>query len=121
MRLAFKARSIASRLFLAAAFWSASILIIAGVGLAALNAGSTEAGFDDTLELYLKALVTNVAVTGEEGRAASTARGGAAVRARLLRLVLADHSARFGEARHPHLEVAVRLAAAAAARIRGPY
>jgi signal transduction histidine kinase len=70
MRLAFKARSIASRLFLAAAFWSASILIVAGVGLAALNAGSAEAGFDDTLELYLKALVTNVAVTGEEGRAA---------------------------------------------------
>ena len=69
-RPSFSARSIASRLFLAAAFWSASILIVAGIGLSALNAGSAEAGFDDTLELYLKALVANVAVQGEEGHGA---------------------------------------------------
>jgi signal transduction histidine kinase len=61
-------RSIASRLFLAAAFWSASILIVAGIGLSALNASSTEDNFDDTLELYSKALVANV-VSGEEGHA----------------------------------------------------
>jgi signal transduction histidine kinase len=61
-------RSIASRLFLAAAFWSASILIVAGIGLSALNANSAEDNFDDTLELYSKALVANV-VSGEEGRA----------------------------------------------------
>jgi len=60
-------RSVASRLFLAASFWSASILIVAGVGLSALNANSTEDNFDDTLELYSKALVANV-VSGEEGR-----------------------------------------------------
>ena len=59
-------RSVASRLFFAAAFWSASILIVAGIGLSALNANSTEDNFDDTLELYSKALVANV-VSGEEG------------------------------------------------------
>jgi signal transduction histidine kinase len=62
-----KAQSIASRLFLAAAFWSAAILIVAGIGLSALNAQSTEDNFDDTLELYAKALVANVA-SAEEGR-----------------------------------------------------
>ena len=69
MRKVFKARSIASRLFLAAAVWSALILIAAGIGLSALNASSTEDNFDDTLELYSKALVANVAVGAEEGRA----------------------------------------------------
>jgi signal transduction histidine kinase len=63
-------RSIASRLFLAAAFWCASILVVAGVGLSALNARSAEKNFDDTLELYAKALVANVAVPVEEGKAA---------------------------------------------------
>ncbi len=69
MRRVFKARSIASRLFLAAAVWCALILVVAGVGLSALNASSTEDNFDDTLELYSKALVANVAVGAEEGRA----------------------------------------------------
>ncbi|HXT05319.1 MAG TPA: sensor histidine kinase [Roseiarcus sp.] len=62
--------SIASRLFLAAAFWCASILVVAGIGLSALNANSTEDNFDDTLELYSKALVANVAVSAEEGHTA---------------------------------------------------
>jgi signal transduction histidine kinase len=65
------ARSIASRLFLAAGIWSATILVIAGVGLSALNARSAEDNFDDTLELYAKALVANVAVAAEEGHAAA--------------------------------------------------
>ncbi len=69
MLRALHARSIASRLFLAAAFWSASILVIAGLGLSALNATATETNFDDTLGVYLKALVANVAV-GEETRGA---------------------------------------------------
>ena len=69
MRRLPKGRSIASRLFLAAGFWSASILIVAGIGLSALNARSTEDNFDDTLELYSKALVATV-VSGEEGRTA---------------------------------------------------
>ena len=72
MRSLPKGRSIASRLFLAAGFWSASILIVAGIGLSALNARSAEDNFDDTLELYSKALIANV-VSGEEGRSAVVA------------------------------------------------
>ena len=71
MLKALNAQSIASRLFLSAAFWSSSILIIAGLGLSALNARSTESNFDDELGVYLKALVANVAVVGEEGHAAA--------------------------------------------------
>ena len=68
---ALNAQSIASRLFISAAFWSSSILIIAGLGLSALNAGWSESNFDEQLSVYLKALVANVAVVGEDGRAAS--------------------------------------------------
>ena len=63
------AQSIASRLFFSAAFWSATILILAGVGLSALNARSNEANFDEQLGVYLKALVADVASAGEEARA----------------------------------------------------
>ena len=55
----FSWNSIAGRLFLAAAFWSTTILVIAGLGLSALNARSTEAGFDERLGDYLKALVAD--------------------------------------------------------------
>ena len=65
MLKALNAQSIASRLFLSAAFWSSSILIIAGLGLSALNARWSETNFDDQLGVYLKALVANVAVAEE--------------------------------------------------------
>ena len=65
---ALNAQSLALRLFLSAAFWSSTILIVAGLGLTAINARSAEAAFDDRLEVYLKALVANVAVGGEEAR-----------------------------------------------------
>jgi signal transduction histidine kinase len=68
MLKALNAQSIASRLFLSAAFWSSTILILAGLGLSALNARFSEANFDDQLGVYLKALVANVAVAGEEGK-----------------------------------------------------
>jgi len=71
MLKALNAQSIASRLFLSAVFWSSSILIIAGLGLSALIARSSEANFDEQLGVYLKALVANVAVVGEEGRSAA--------------------------------------------------
>jgi signal transduction histidine kinase len=66
---ALSARSIASRLFLSAAFWSILILMVAGLGLSALNARWTEATFDDQLGVYLKALVANVAIPNEETKA----------------------------------------------------
>ena len=52
MLKALSARSIASRLFLSAAFWSTLILALAGLGLSALNKQWTEATFDDTLGVY---------------------------------------------------------------------
>src|SRR5215831_14030803 len=69
MLTALSARSIASRLFLSAAFWSTLILALAGLGLSALNARWTEANFDDQLGVDLKALVANVAISSEEGKA----------------------------------------------------
>ncbi len=70
---ALSARSIASRLFLSAAFWSTLILALAGLGLSALNARWTEANFDDQLDVYLKALVANVAIPNEETKAGAQA------------------------------------------------
>ena len=66
------ARSIASRLFLSAAFWSTLILALAGLGLSALNARWTEANFDEQLGVYLKALIAN-ALPNEEGKGAAPA------------------------------------------------
>src|SRR5579871_1424428 len=63
-------RSIAWRLFLSAAFWSTTILALAGLGLSAVNARWTEANFDDELGLYLKALAADVATPGDEAKAA---------------------------------------------------
>ncbi len=113
---ALSARSIASRLFLSAAFWSILILALAGLGLSALNKQWSEANFDDQLGVYLKALVANVAVPseGEGGRPAGGDR--AAIRARVLGLVLADHPHRCEPAGNPRLEVAVRDTIAAAGR-----
>lgn len=72
MRNALGARSIASRLFLSAAFWSTLILALAGLGLSALNARWTEANFDEQLGVYLKALIAN-ALPNEEGKTAAPA------------------------------------------------
>jgi signal transduction histidine kinase len=68
MLKALNAQSIASRLFISAVFWSSTILFVAGLGLSAINARSVEAAFDERLGVYLKALVANVAVGGEEAR-----------------------------------------------------
>ena len=70
---ALSARSIASRLFLSAAFWSTLILALAGLGLSALNKQWTEANFDDQLGVYLKALVANIAPPNDEAKAGAPA------------------------------------------------
>jgi len=64
---ALNAQSIAARLFLSAAFWSSTILFVAGLGLTAIHARSTEAAFDEQLGVYLKALVANVAAASRNG------------------------------------------------------
>jgi len=66
MLKALNAQSIAARLFLSAALWSSTILIVAGLGLTAIHARSTEAAFDEQLGVYLKALVANVGAPGDE-------------------------------------------------------
>ena len=73
MAVRFGARSIAVRLFLSAAFWSTLILVLAGLGLSALNARWTEANFDDELGVYLKALVANLSVSAEETKGGAPA------------------------------------------------
>ncbi len=72
MLKALNAQSIATRLFISAAFWSSTILVVAGLGLSALNARSSEASFDEQLGVYLKALVANVAVVGDEAKAGAS-------------------------------------------------
>ena len=63
---ALNAQSIAARLFLSAAFLSSAILIVAGLGLSAIQARSTEAAFDEQLGVYLKALVADVEAPGDD-------------------------------------------------------
>ncbi|MDB5569057.1 MAG: Signal transduction histidine kinase [Hyphomicrobiales bacterium] len=59
-------RSIAQRLFLSAAIWSAVVLVIAGVSLSAVYRGLTERAFDERLGVYLRALVADVAMSGDD-------------------------------------------------------
>src|SRR5258708_38370405 len=61
-----KAQSIATRLYLSAAFWSLTILLISGVILSALYRRTTIEGFDQRLGVYLRAIVADVAASGPE-------------------------------------------------------
>ena len=61
-------RSIATRLFLSAAFWSGLILLIAGFSLAEINRQASEQDFDERLGVYLRALIAEIAAPGEEPR-----------------------------------------------------
>ena len=61
-------RSIARRLFLAAAAWIVIILGVAGVLLTAYYRRTAEAGFDQRLNVYLRALVADVASSGDDQR-----------------------------------------------------
>ena len=61
-------RSIATRLFLSAAFWSVLILLVAGVTLSAINRRSAVDDFDRRLSVYLRGLAANVGDPGDEAR-----------------------------------------------------
>ena len=54
-------RSIATRLFIAASVLSVTVLLVAGLILTAVYRTSTEAGFDERLGVYLRALVADLA------------------------------------------------------------
>jgi signal transduction histidine kinase len=56
--------SIAARLFVSAAALSTSILLVAGLVLSALYGSTAEAGFDERLGVYLRALVADIASAG---------------------------------------------------------
>ena len=63
-------RSIATRLFLSATFWSTAILLIAGVILFALYRRTSEEDFDARLGVYARALVAEIATpSGDDQRA----------------------------------------------------
>lgn len=59
--------SIARRLFVSAAFWSFIVLVVAGLFLSALYRTTAQRAFDDRLNVYLRALVADVALSAEEG------------------------------------------------------
>lgn len=61
-------RSIATRLFLSAAFWSGVILLLAGLALSAIHRKASEQDFDERLGVYLRALVAEVTTQGDEQR-----------------------------------------------------
>ncbi len=61
--------SIALRLFVSAAVLSFSILLVAGLALSAIYRTTAEAGFDERLGVYLRALVADIATPVDEGRA----------------------------------------------------
>lgn len=60
--------SIAARLVLSAIFFSAILLLIAGLVLSTIYRRTTEFAFDERLNVYLKALVADVASFGESDR-----------------------------------------------------
>ncbi len=61
-----QARSIETRLFLSAAFWSLLILVIAAVILTTFYIHNSEAAFDKRLNVYLQALVADISSFAEE-------------------------------------------------------
>ncbi|MDQ0315129.1 ATP-binding protein [Amorphus orientalis] len=59
-----RTRSLARRLLLISAIWSALALLVAGVILVALYRQSVERGFDERLDVYLKTIVAELASGG---------------------------------------------------------
>ena len=63
--------SIATRLFLSATLCSLVILLVAGVALSAVYKRMTEQTFDERLDVYLRALVADIAAPGEDAHISS--------------------------------------------------
>ena len=63
-----KARSIAQRLFLSAIMWSVALLLVAGVIISGIYRRTTEQAFDQRLDVYLRAIVADVAAPGDDPR-----------------------------------------------------
>ena len=61
-------RSIAKRLFFSAALLSFAILLVAGLVLSTIFRRTAEANFDERLDVYLHALVADLATAGEDTR-----------------------------------------------------
>ena len=61
-----QAKSIETRLFLSAAFWSLLILVIAAIILTTFYIHNSEAAFDKRLNVYLHALVADISSFGDE-------------------------------------------------------
>jgi len=59
-----KARSIAQRLFVSAILWSVALLLVAGVIISDIYRRTTEQAFDQRLDVYLRAIVADVATPG---------------------------------------------------------
>ncbi len=59
--------SIAQRLFLSAAVLSFAILLIAGLILSTVYQRAAESNFDERLNVYLRALITDIATPGQSG------------------------------------------------------
>ena len=66
LRAYFAVRSIARRLFLSAATWILLVLTTAGVLLSAYYRTTAERAFDERLGVYLRALVADVATSGDD-------------------------------------------------------
>ena len=63
-----KARSIAQRLFVSAIVWSVALLLVAGVIISGIYRRTTEQAFDQRLDVYLRAIVADVATPGDDQR-----------------------------------------------------
>ena len=66
--------SIATRLFVSATVLIASILLVSGAGLTALNRRLSEASFDDRLGVYVKALIAEGLTANDETRTTPAAQ-----------------------------------------------
>jgi len=70
-----RASSLARRLFITATAVSAAILLVAGILLSTLYRGSLERAFDRRLNVYLKTIVADVALTSKAALPEPTALG----------------------------------------------